>query len=104
MALSKFGRGRRRRPSLRVVSHSLGGTPRHVTAWTVDGVQRFVNEFWTLAEWEALTEAERPEGAAFLPGVGYLILRIASAEEWEDANEHHKEELERYWSMRGIQS
>jgi hypothetical protein len=103
MALSKFGRGRRRRPSLQVVSHSLDGTPRHVTAWTVDGVQRLVVEFWTIREWEEMAEAERPEGAGFLPGIGFIVLRTASAEEWEDANEHHREQLERHRAMRGQQ-
>jgi hypothetical protein len=64
----------RRRPRLRLVSHTHGGAPRHAAAPTILGLVHIV-EVITFAEMDAMTRAERPERAFVLPGLGFLVVR-----------------------------
>lgn len=93
----------RRRPRLKVVAHSLQDAERHVTCLAqkvAGGLARdknFIIEVWTFAEWDRLHPSERPENAAFLPGVGHVELRLdVPEEEYEDIRYNAQRRL---WEM-----
>jgi hypothetical protein len=81
MALSRFGGRRSRRPHLRIRSHTLDSRPRHRVVWQFQG-QVIMAEVWTDAEWQDLTEPERPDAAIQVPGLGIWML-LRSPEEGE---------------------
>lgn len=80
---------RTRKPRLKVV----GGDrrlPRHRAVWST-GVLSSIVEFWTIAEWNALPDWEKPGNAGFLPDIGYVHLlegEAARAERQEVTEEY----------------
>ncbi len=86
----------RRRPKLRVVGQA-SGTNRHACGFNVTtGIivsRALVLEVWTSDEWAALHPAERPDGTAYVPGIGRALLVPATDEEaWDVADAAHQHE------------
>jgi hypothetical protein len=75
----------RRRAPLKVVSHSLTGRPRHRAPYEA-GPVKYVVEVFPERDWASLHPAERPwaDTVAFLPGIGYVSLDMATDEEYEE--------------------
>jgi hypothetical protein len=107
MSLAPSPRPRYRRPKLRVFAAEYQGRKRHICTWNQGGnayhapVYRSV-EFWTEAEWAALTKWERGFFyAQWLPGVGYVSVQEITEEESSEIIANLNAEQE-HWRSYGM--
>ena len=94
-------RRRGRRPRLKVV----GGEPipRHRVPFSLfKGAHNYSIEVWTMQEWAALPEADRPGHATWLPGIGWLAVGGVDALEFDEIRDEHAAALAAHDFMRGL--
>ena len=83
----------RRKPRLRVVSHSLP-TNRHARPWLFMNIWHIV-EVYTFAEWAKLEPRERPQEYGILPWIGYFTAELPmSNQELQDVQDLCRQETE----------
>jgi hypothetical protein len=91
-----------RRPALRVVSPELPGN-RHATIWDFAGATRLI-EVWSFDEWDRLPAELRPEKSGFLPGIGFISIRMPLSQmEEEDVIDVRSQAEEQYRLERAIE-
>lgn len=71
----------RKRPKLKVVGAARSHV-QHATIWTIHSVNQLI-EVWSYAEWSGLESWERPDPATEIPGIGFMSMRTATADDVE---------------------
>lgn len=85
----------RRRAKLRVVG-AQDPSPRHELAVKIepeDLARGFLSvRIWSLAEWDALLPAERPENVSLLPGFGWIAIHSILKEAADDIEDVRRQQ------------
>lgn len=87
-----------RRPKLRVIGSATAVRPARLA---IEVLPTEVVEIWTFAQIDAAAEWERPVSAAFIPGIGWAVVRKkGSPEERQDIVEENDLALEEWRELR----
>jgi hypothetical protein len=91
----------RRRPRLRVVSGTRSPR-RHVLALETGPTHAPTDvfaEIWTFEEWDRLEEWERPDGALFIPYLGWAEFRnFRDKDEKDNVIALRRQAIDEYWA------